>query len=93
MENWLRGLLEHVIDTIFDEEGVAEMKRQASHLMVEGADEQNLCLGYVNGFVSGYADSAIVLMCREDPVAEELDGVRDGLMRRSEEMLRHLGIV
>lgn len=82
-----------MIDTIFDEEGVAEMKRQASYLMVEGADEQNLYLGCVNGFVSGYADSAIMLMCREDPGAEDLDEVRDDLMQRSAEVLRHPGIV
>jgi len=82
-----------VIDTIFDDEDVAEMKRQASYLMVEGADEQNLYLGCVNCFVSGYADSAIMLMCREDPGAEDLDEVRDDLMRRSAEVLRHPGIV
>jgi len=93
MEVWLRGLLENLIDVLISEKVMSEIKRQASYFMVEGADKQNLYLGYLNGYVSGYANGAIMLLCRRDPSDEEQDEIRALIMRRSEEILRKLGII
>ena len=62
MEVWLRGLLENLIDVLIGEKVMSEIKRQASYFMVEGTDKQNLYLGYLNGYVSGYANGAIMLL-------------------------------
>jgi hypothetical protein len=61
--------------------------------MVEGTDRQNLYLGYLNGYISGYANGAIMLLCRRDPTPEEQDDIRNLIMKRSEEILRKLGII
>lgn len=92
MEVWLRGLLENLID-ILVEEKISEIKAQASYFMVEGTDKQNLYLGYFNGYVSGYASAAIMLLCRRDPTKEEQDETRNLIMKRSEEILKRLGIL
>jgi len=93
MEVWLRGLLENMIDLIVDDKTINEIKRQASFFMVEGTDRQNLYLGYLNGYISGYANGAIMLLCRRDPTSEEQDDIRNLIMKRSEEILRKLGII
>jgi len=93
MEVWLRGLLENLIDLLIEDRTISEIKRQASYFMVEGTDRQNLYLGYMNGYVSGYANAAIMLLCRRDPTREEEDEIRALIMRRSEEILRKLGIL
>ncbi len=93
MDAWLRGLLENLMDDLFDSKRAAEIKRQADHFMVEGADKQNLYIGYINGFVSGYAESAMTLMCIKDSTKEEQDEIRRIMMRRSEEMLKRFGIL
>ncbi|MDY6985342.1 MAG: hypothetical protein SVE93_02920 [Candidatus Thermoplasmatota archaeon] len=93
MDAWLRGLLENLMDDLFDSKRAAEIKRQASHFMVEGVDKQNLYVGYINGFVSGYAESAMTLMCVKDPTRAEQDEIRTLIMKRSEEMLKRFGIL
>lgn len=93
MDAWLRGLLEELMDDLFDSKKAAEIKRQASHFMVEGVDRQNLYIGYINGFVSGYAESAMTLMCRRDPTKEEQEEIKRIMMRRSEEMLKRFDIL
>jgi len=93
MEVWLRGLIENMIDALFEEGFLLSMKRQADFFAVEGMDKQNLYLGYANGYISGYAYAAIVLLCRREPTDEEQDEIRNIISRRSEEILEKLGII
>jgi hypothetical protein len=93
MEVWLRGLIENMIDALFEEGFLLSIKRQADFFAVEGADKQNLYLGYANGYISGYAHAAIVLLCRREPTDEEQDEIRMIISRRSEEILKKLGII
>ena len=93
MEVWLRGLIENMIDALFEEGFLLSMKRQADFFAVEGTDKQNLYLGYANGYISGYAHAAIVLLCRREPTDEEQDEIRNIISKRSEEILKKLGII
>ena len=93
MEVWLRGLIENMIDALFRESFLLSMKRQADFFAVEGRDKQNLYLGYANGYISGYAYAAIVLLCRREPTDEEQDEIRKIISKRSDELLKKLGII
>ena len=93
MEVWLRGLVENMIDALFGEEFLLNLKRQADFFAIESKDKQNLYLGYANGYISGYAHAAIVLLCRREPTAEEQDEIRTIISKRSEEILKKLGII
>jgi len=93
MEVWLRGLMENLMDGLFDGKKTEAIKEQASHFAVEGVDTQNLYMGYINGFISGYADGAMTLMRINEPGTEEQEEVKKLMMRRSEEILKKLGIL
>ena len=93
MEVWLRGLMENMLDSLLDEEFLLNLKNQASYFMVEGGDKQNLYLGYTNGYISGYANAAIMILCRRDSTGEEQSEIRAIIRRRSEEILKKFGII
>ena len=93
MEVWLRGLIENMMDAFFEEGFLLSIKRQADFFAVEGTDKQNLYLGYVNGYIFGYAYAAIVLLCRREPPDEEQDEIRKIISRRSDGLLKKLGII